>query len=363
MHIVFEGEIFARQAFGGISRYFAELSRGFLQRGHSVTNICPLQVNQYIETIPGINHIGFRVPLLPKSNRTRAFLSNRIARYIRINSGDIFHETYYRNIRRSQKMPFVTTIYDMIYEKSGEKFHDLDYMIRAKRQSLENADQVICISEWTRNDLLNVYPQFENKSVVIHLGNRGFEEEEIPFKQEPKHPFLLYVGLRGGYKNFEILIESFSTIYSKNTNISLAIFGGPALSNEELSIFAKFALPPNSYLHITGSDKILAWLYKNAIAFIYPSLSEGFGMPLVEAMSQKCPVICSNASCFPEVCGDAAIYFDPSSKEDLSEKIRSVIEYSVDERAHLVTKGLARSSIFSWDRCVDKTLATYQQLL
>ena len=111
-----------------------------------------------------------------------------------------------------------------------------------------------------------------------------------------------------------------------------------------------------------GDDRFLSYLYKNATAFIYPSLYEGFGMPILEAMNLNCPVISSNTSSMPEVYGNAALAFDPTKKDELADCLKAIV-FDTDLRKNLIDKGKARASLFSWDKCARETKSIYSKLL
>lgn len=362
MKILLEGEIFSRQKYGGISRYFAEMTRIFTSAGHQVVNLCPLIVNRYLEPHPNLTTWGIRVPVMPRSNRLRVALSSVVAKRIPFESGDVLHETYYGLAPKRKKVPVVSTVYDMIYELSGDRFGDHEAMVKAKLHSLEGAERIICISDWVRNDLARVYPQFAEKAVTIHLGSKPLPNPIRPSASLPKAEFLLYVGLRNGYKNFSCLVSALGILKARRQEIPLVSFGGPAFNGEEKAMFSKYHLCEKDVYHVTGGDAELGWLYRNALAFVYPSKHEGFGIPLLEAMSQECPLVCSSASCIPEIAQSAGIYFDPSSSEDLADKIVEVQDWSVDRRTSWIQSAFEHGRTFTWEACAAKTLALYRTL-
>ena len=137
-------------------------------------------------------------------------------------------------------------------------------------------------------------------------------------------------------------------------------FGGKPFNNDEIESFKRSGLRQNQVIHITGDDNTLSNLYQNAEAFIFPSLYEGFGMPPLEAMSNNCPVISSNTSSMPEVIGDAGEYFNPTSAEDLISAIKNVLFSK--RREELVSLGLQRVGIFSWEKCAKETISVYERL-
>jgi glycosyltransferase involved in cell wall biosynthesis len=122
-------------------------------------------------------------------------------------------------------------------------------------------------------------------------------------------------------------------------------------------------LSDQDIVHLTAdSDASLAALYIGATAFVYPSLYEGFGIPVLEAMTLGCPVLCSDSSSLPEVAGDAAEYFDPARTDSLRAALESVVG-SATRRAELASRGRARAALFSWERCARETLAVYRSVV
>ena len=180
--------------------------------------------------------------------------------------------------------------------------------------------------------------------------------------QNGSRPYLLYVGSRGGYKNFEALILAFASSSYLRSDFSVMCFGGGAFIPDELALFRQLQLSDAHVRQISGNDEMLASMYKNAAAFVYPSLYEGFGIPPLEAMSLGCPVICGNTSSIPEVVGDAGEYFDPNDTESMRVAIETVLQ-STGWSQELVAKGHARRLLFSWQRCASETLDVYRSIL
>jgi glycosyltransferase involved in cell wall biosynthesis len=174
-------------------------------------------------------------------------------------------------------------------------------------------------------------------------------------------PYLLFVGLRSGYKNFEGFVEAFAVSKKLKDRFHVVCFGGGAFSTTEKDNFKELGV--EKYVHqVSGNDKMLVNYYRNATAFVCPSLYEGFGIPILEAMGLSCPVVCASTSSIPEVAGDAAVYFDPN---DIS-SIQSVLEntlFNKDLLTDLKKRGLQREANFSWDICADETLSLYRSLL
>ena len=221
---------------------------------------------------------------------------------------------------------------------------------------------IICISENTRKDLLEIIDVDPQKVSVVHLGYSLSIPASKKMEKIIQHPYLLYVGKRGGYKNFERLLNAYADSNRLKKDFCLVCFGGGDFISEELDYINHLGISKDRILYCSGDDTLLAKFYFHASAFVYPSLYEGFGIPLLEAMSFSCPVICSNISSIPEVAGDAAEYFDPYSVENIMDAIENVV-YSDHKRNHLIPLGLKRIEEFSWEKCAIKTKSIYSSLL
>ena len=367
MRVAFDQQVFLLQEYGGISRYVCSLASG-LAKIHDVdvTILAPLHHNGHLDALRGDLTWGWRVPCFPKTARfvcsASAWLARQAMRRFR---PDIVHETYYsadafapRGARR------VITVYDMIYERFPSEFSG-GQLTAAKKISVSRADHVVCISESTRRDLIDILGIAAERVSVVYLGYDGLSLSVVsgePRLQGDTRPFLLFVGNRGGYKNFGSLLQAFASSSFLRNNFTVVCFGGGVFLSDELSLIRELNLGDNKVRHLGGGDEVLVRLYQQATAFVCPSRYEGFGIPLLEAMSLGCPVICSNTSSIPEVVGDAGEYFDPDDPESMRAAIESVLE-SRARRAELVTKGHARCALFSWTRCVEETHAIYRSLL
>jgi glycosyltransferase involved in cell wall biosynthesis len=152
-------------------------------------------------------------------------------------------------------------------------------------------------------------------------------------------------------------------VFSKNEflkDFKLVCFGGGAFTKAESAMIASNKLTDN-FIQMDGSESLMSNIYAYALAFVYPSHYEGFGIPILEAMYYGCPVVASNSSCLPEIGGDAALYFNPESQEELADKLKDVI-YDSDIKNKLTEKGKIRENEFSWDKCADNTYNFYKEI-
>jgi glycosyltransferase involved in cell wall biosynthesis len=290
-------------------------------------------------------------------------------RHLKKQDFDIFHPTYYEPyfLQYLQKKPYVITVYDMIHELFPQYFKPGDKTSAWKKNLIENAGAVIAISENTKQDILKFTSIDPDMVHVIHLGNPLDNRNEpgqmnmIWDRVVPKKPYLLFVGGRGAYKNFDFFVESVSGILHKNEELQVVCAGSLPFSPREKKSLEKMNLAHKVH-YVKIDDAILKNLYKNAQAFVFPSLYEGFGLPILEAFSQGCPVILSNASSFPEIGGDAAIYFEPHNSESIVQALEKVL-YNERYRQELIKKGSERSQLFSWEKTASSTKKVYKTLL
>jgi glycosyltransferase involved in cell wall biosynthesis len=249
----------------------------------------------------------------------------------------------------------------MIQEKYPESFSRTTSMGGFKAIAIARADHVICISENTRRDLVELLKIPERKTSVVYLGYDLATHQVAESPLRPKS-FILYVGKRGGYKNFMGLLRAYAASLTLKGNFSLVCFGGGLFSLEERKQISALGLRPDRVVQLSGRDDVLAGLYSAAVALIYPSKYEGFGIPPLEAMSFGCPVVCSNTSSLPEVVGEAAELFDPEDEMGLRTAIERVV--SSPQRAQaLVQSGYERIKRFSWSKCARDTLHVYDKVL
>lgn len=363
-HIVYDHQVFLLQQFGGISRYFCELASRLSQNSaFDVSVIAPFHVNQHLKSTRGCKVIGNYFPYrFIGAKRIRRWGRNLAFRYFywSKNKTDIVHETYYSINPWGSAHYRVVSVYDMAHELFAEDLRLDPNTTIAKRAAVSRADHVICISESTKQDLIRLFGVDERKTSVVHLGFTLNTDETVrPAKLASEKPYLLYVGIRWGYKNFIQLCRAFSSSSLKRS-FDLVAFGGGAFSMDEVAELNKLGIT-NCVHQVGGDDGLLASYYQGATAFIYPSLYEGFGIPPLEAMNFGCPVVCSNTSSFPEVVGDAAVLFDPASEESMRVAIEDLLR-SDGLRTEMIRRGYARVRHFSWAKCAAETAAIYRQI-
>ena len=360
MRVLFDYQILYLQKYGGISRYFHELIRHLISMypDDSFDIKAAISQNYYFrDMVP-------QRKLLRHGNR---LLNNVSMKYEILKADisgkgiDIIHPTYYMpgylDDRIRKKSRLVITVHDMTYE---HYMLSDNRVIEARRKLFLQADGIITVSENTRNDLLNIYPYLSSKPVcTIYHGSIDPVCKACDPAVSLTGEYILYVGSRSGYKDFPMLIKAFAAIADKYGSVSIICAGGGEFGAEEKKLISEAGLE-GRVIQRSMSDDELSLAYKNAICFVYPSQYEGFGLPILEAFENTCPVILRNASCFPEIAGDAALYFDDT--EELSESISSLID-DKEKRVMLSEKGTGRLQRYSWEKAAEKTYDFYREIL
>ncbi|HEY2470441.1 MAG TPA: glycosyltransferase family 1 protein [Terracidiphilus sp.] len=364
MQICYDYQIFAAQRYGGISRYFVEIATR-LQRFPStnVQVIAPLYRCKLLDEkrgqIPvlGTHFNGTFERSTGLCMAVGKIVTKAVAGFYR---PDLVHETFYsrtRTVRTGRKT--VISFYDAVAELFPLPPSNQQGPMPVRQAAFDRADHLICISQNTRTDLIRLYNVDPAKVSVIPLAT-----SMVPSKQAPAavaEPFFLFVGGRWGYKNFLGFAEAYyaSKLYKSHKVIC---FGGDPFASHEVRRLNELGIPLDRFEIIDGDDELLARYYAAAVAFVYPSLYEGFGIPLLEAMECSCPVLCGNTSSMPEVAGDAALYFDPSDISSMGNALLKIAS-SPEERQRLIEKGKERVKLFSWDKCAQETYAVYERVL
>ncbi len=360
IRVLYDYQTFHAQRFGGISRYFCEIAR----HAHNIepTTAIRFSMNQYIR------HSGIKghTPILMRPYKIMSGMFrniNRAASLQAINAGDfdLFHPTYYNPyfLDALKSKPFVLTIHDMTHERYPQYFAG-DPTPSYKKLLATRAKRIIAISECTKRDIVELLHVDEEKIDVIY---HGLDPQPLATGRPKGLPesYILYVGDRRGYKNFGLTVTAFAKLIESHTDLHL-VLTGRQLSKGEKELLLQHGVMQRVTVMSDISDTTLAQLYRNARLFVYPSLYEGFGIPILEAFAQQCPVVLSRASCFPEVAADAAEYFDACSTDDLVAAMNRVLS-DADLRRTLTEKGTERLRLFTWEETARRTEQTYLKAL
>jgi len=366
VRVLYDHQVFSRQNAGGASRYFCELVRQLsatpqveleLLVGASTT-VYPLRDM----AAAGTRVRAFRGPKLPGpwNYVVNEAFGNFVAPFL--GKMDVYHPTLYRVMPGVRTRSVIATHHDCTQERFPQEFRYADQVIRAKKSLYSQADAIICVSEWCRQELLDIYSIDRAKTRVIYHGLTRLPrsaEAIAKVQRTVRREYLLYVGSRARYKNFSGLLTAFRNSGLHRWLDLLAVGGGP-LTNEERSTIAKLGVDDCVFVIPAASDELLAGAYAAAKLFVYPSFSEGFGLPPLEAMALDCPVLASRASSIPEVCGDAPFYFDPGEQQSFSrELLRAVSDQ--EARRQVVERGRKVAASYSWEKCGRDTLALYRE--
>ena len=274
------------------------------------------------------------------------------SKYIRNKNYDVLHLTHYESYACSlTKRPIVLTYHDKLF--SSYAFNART--VREQKKCFDRVDFVIAISNSTKKDLLELFGYPEEKIKVIYHGVDNNIKKQDPIVDGL---YVLFVGRRSGYKNFDLFLDAFSRL--RNTDLKL-VCAGPSFTKEETVRIEHLGLQKRVVQKLVSDNELNA-LYQHALFFIFPSKYEGFGLPLLEAMANKCPVLCSNVSSLPEVAGNAALYFNPTDLDSIEYAMTQVINSSV-LRSDLVSKGEERIKFFTWEKCAKEHISLYESLL
>ncbi|MDQ6624140.1 MAG: glycosyltransferase family 4 protein [Verrucomicrobiota bacterium] len=265
-------------------------------------------------------------------------------------------------IQKPRGLPEIVTLPDLALLRHPERYRR--WQRRSARPRLERvkrAERIICISQFTANEAMELLGLTAQRLEVVYLGNDFDPRGPLPNESSPERKlperFFLFVGSLEPGKNLALLKEVYRLAETRGLHLPpLAVIGARWVGVE-----SEGAPPANWHYLGHQSDSVLLWLYRRAIALVFPSKYEGFGFPPLEAMSQGCPVICSRMASLPEVGGDAACYAESNPAAYLDAMLR--MERDAGWREELIAKGLLQSANFSWRKCAEETFALYRKTL
>jgi len=367
MRIVYDGAIFSMQRVGGISRYITALLNRIPEDTQATLLTSRDQIQRWlnVKRLQAVEASGAPWPKMFRPIQ-RITERSRVHRCDAAVDADLMHWSYYtglqrRSVSRHRLRKNVVTVYDLIHEK----FPETDRKGREvawKRHAIEHADLILCISETTRQDLISHYPHVADRTITTLLGNslEGVVATQIP-EELRQRPFVLFVGGRGGYKNFGVLASAWKKARRYMPDLLLVIVGG-AMSDAEIDRWGLSDDRDNLFLLSYVDDGQLAALYQASAAFVFPSLYEGFGLPAIEAMSCGALLLTSGGGSLREVVGDGGILFDADAVETLAELLVAAVE-NPGGFLSLREQGRRWASQFTWNRTAESTFAAYRNLL
>src|SRR5258708_3499990 len=354
MDVIVDGYIYYGQKVGGISRIFDEVLSRLCSLDPSISvklliHSCKPDLNEKIEQIiiPNLEKY-FRPPSLWRN--FYPILNNLLVNQrVGQTKNKIFHSTYYRSLGNWQGKQ-VCSVYDMIYEKYPNMFTDANEVIYSKAQAFKRADQLVCISNTTKADLIYYYNIPEEKISVSLLSYgeqfRQIEADQISFQM--RTPFILYVGGRSKYKGFSDLANAYSQ-WSRHYDLNLVVVGNE-WTKQELDLLCEIGIKDRVLLFDKINDRQLCDFYNQAVVFVYPSHYEGFGIPLLEAMACGCPVIASDIPSTREVAGNIPFYFKTAEPGSLEAALNRCSDNNGRDAAGQVKMGLEWVKQYSWQK-------------
>lgn len=386
MKVLYDYQAFDMQSHGGVTRCFAELYR---HRPASLdAEISVLETdNAYLQNI-GFKKTGdvYRNFLWRKDSDIKRFLFKlyyniKYGYYskwdrkpdlnvydsvskIRKGDYDVLHPTFFFSyfLAHLGNKPFVITVHDMIPELFPEYFASDDIQIVQKQVVIPKAAHIVAVSEHTKNDLIRLMGIPEDRVSVIYHG-----ADEEPYNPSSvisyDYEYILFVGDRQLYKNFKSFCCNCAPILKRHHDLMVICTGKP-FTKDEISFLETLGVRDCFINIFVQTTQELMDLYHNAVAFVYPSEYEGFGIPILEAYKADCPVMLNHASCFPEIAGDAAIYFDmKDDRSDFEEQFETLYHMDGNERMTLLEKQRVRLQRYSWKKSAKALADVYAKLV
>lgn len=386
LKVLYDGQAFDMQTHGGVSRCFAELYK-HLPQTVDADVVCLETDNVYMLNL-GFKHKGtiYDGFLMKGNNAFKKFcykirynfkygkyshwdkkpLLNNYETELRLQQGDfdIFHPTFFDPyfLPYLKGKPFVLTVHDMIPELYPQYYPSDEIQLTRKKKLIPLADHIVAVSENTKKDIMKFFDVPEEKISVVYHGT-----DTTPYYPTPNSnkygKYVLYVGERQWYKNFNGFIKEMLPILERHKDLKIVCTGKP-FSSEEQAIFNFFSISDRIEQLFVNGDQEFMDLYHNAICFVYPSEYEGFGIPILEAYKADCIVMLNHASCFPEIAGDAAVYFHMKDGEsDFEEQFEKVYSMSSKEREALLQKQRERLTLYTWGNAARQLAEVYKKVL
>lgn len=382
MKVLYDLQAFDMQTHGGVSRCFAELYShrpAFVDAHISVKETDNVYLQELGFPPKGTLYKNF---LCDKDTKLKHFLFKlkyniQYGKFSRLDKRplinlfetesvlkkgdfDIFHPTFFDDyfLPFLGKKPFVITVHDMI----PEIFSIDKHQVEQKLAIIPKATHIVAVSERTKQDLVRIMHVPEEKVSVIYHGSD--EEPYTPSTTAPiAEEYILFVGTRYEYKNFKAFCKSCVGILKRHSQLKIVCTGVP-FSPEEIQFFESLGIKERMVHKFVQTSQELLDLYHYAFTFVYPSLYEGFGIPILEAYKADCPVMLNRASCFPEIAGDAAVFFDLNSeKSDFEEQFETLYRLTGDERGELIQRQRERMKLYSWSKSAAQLADVYKDVL
>jgi glycosyltransferase involved in cell wall biosynthesis len=377
MHVTIDPIIYQVRATGGVSRIFDEI----------LPRMCQIDPNLFIHVrwdvlqgdlkqplpqhtrISNERYIPLQTPMYRPYRLWKRLttLANKLQLYLEARSKrtHIWHSTYFTLPPSHWQGNVVVSVYDMNYELlENYAKHEFEDTRRAKQQAVMNAHLVLCISETVRQDVIQYYGLHPDKVHVTPLAYNtetfGLLEKSF-FDHADSFPsrFILYVGGRGPHKNFDGFLKAYSG-WNASQEVKLLVVGSP-LNEYEQRLVQDLKIADKLEIMSNVDDVLLCKLYNKALAFIYPSHYEGFGIPLLEAMACGCPIVASHIPTSMEVAGDIPFYFELNDVNSFLLALNNAIQAKGEQS--IIDAGLKQIRQFNWERTAQLTLEAYKKLV
>ena len=359
MKILYNSNIFFDQHYGGISRYYFSIFEKLIKKKTEFKVLALFYKNKYLKSLDKNYKEGIYLSRYPTLKILRILNESLSIRLINNKSYDIIHDTFYSNnlleIRDKKK---IITVHDTIHEQFSN-YYNSKQIIQDRQKIFENTDEIICVSNSTKNNLLDIYKIPEKKVSVVYHGSDHLDHIEVDRKKiesqlifQVHKPFLLYIGKRHRYKNYEVLINAFAKSKILKNNFQIIFFGGEKLSKFELEFYNRLGVNKKIF-HVNGSDHVLKYLYSYAKVMVSTSSYEGFGLNILEAIRLGCKVLAKDIKVFREIYGNKLNYFQDS--DDLQYYLEK-LDYNknINLPNHEILKD------FNWTKTTDETLKIYK---
>ncbi|MES3039144.1 MAG: glycosyltransferase family 1 protein [Bdellovibrionota bacterium] len=344
----------------GIGKYCIELHHG-LKSLIGISKTVDLHPTIKFSRLKHIGRVHARIDETPTVFGISSLLHNE---------PQVYHGLDFR-VPVSTKAKKVVTIHDLI--SFEQVFNEVNFVEEAKRNFEDMLfkcvpDHFICISKATQEKFAFHYPELAKNSTVVYLGcdhQVVLQEGENPGPAGVALParYILFLGTLEERKNPAMVIKAFSKLASRFPDLHLVLAGSIGFKGKETLRDMGFSPYKDRIHHLSYvTDSLVDTLYRNAEAFVFPSLLEGFGLPILEAMKRGCPVVTSKGGATEEVSGDAATLVDPTNENEVTEAVFELLTKS-DLRQDLISHGWNRSQKFTWQETAEQTLAVYQKLV
>ena len=384
--VLYDSSAFDMQTHGGVSRCFAELYTRLPENISARIGVIETN-NVYLQQL-GFNTSGYlygqfagKGNFLGKKALYKLYYSfyyhhytrwdrwphhNReySIRLLKEQKFDVFHPTFFDDyfLDYLGGKPFVLTVHDMIPELFPQYYDRNDPQIVRKKILMPKAAHIIAVSEKTKEDIVRLTDIPEERISVVYHG-----ASMRPYVASPDSlfdfPYILYVGDRNLYKNFRLFCADARAVLLRHKDVQVVCTGKP-FTEQEKAFLAALGLGGRSVHKFVETNQMMFDLYHGALAFVYPSEYEGFGIPILEAYKADCPVMLNRASCFPEIAGEAALYFSAGKVGSMSfaEQFEQLYAWSDSEREAFLQRQRMRLKLFSWQESAKKLATIYEKV-